>query len=351
MSDKAQIPRSIRQLSAREISVFCDQVCIILRSGIQLHLGLAMISEDIPNNWLKEILKSISADVTENKSLFVAIQNTGAFPEYVANMVNIGSESGKLDDTMEALSEFYSREADLKDSIRSAVVYPTLLILMMAFVMMVLSIKVLPIFNEVFKSLGTTMSPFALGVMNFGLSIGNYSFFILVTLAILLILIFFSSKTEKGMKFFSNILSKGELSEKISTSRFTSSMAMMLASGLDTQHSLELSTSVIGNKKIFDKVNRCIDLVKDNTSFIDALYMVSLFPSITVSMVNLGFKAGSLDTIMKKIADSYEEDVENHLIKRVSLIEPISIGVLTILVGIILVSVMLPLIGVMSQIG
>jgi type IV pilus assembly protein PilC len=351
MSEKVQREKLLKQLTAREISVFCDQVCIILRSGIPLHYGLSMLRDDISDNWLKGVFTSISTDVSNNQSIYSAIKKTNAFPEYVINMINIGSQSGKLDDAMEALSGFYQREANLKDNIKSAIVYPTVLILMMTFVMMVLSIKVLPIFQDVFKSLGTTMSPFAVGIMNFGLAIGKYSFLILGFFALLLLIIFILTKTDKGLKFISNILSKGELAEKISISRFTSSMSMMLSSGLDTEHSLELSTSVISNNKIRDKVNKCISLVKGNASFVDALSNVGLFPNITISMINLGFKAGSLDTVMSKIADSYEEDVQNHLIKRVSLIEPISVGLLSVLVGIILISVMLPLMGVMSQIG
>ncbi|MEI8216909.1 MAG: type II secretion system F family protein [Eubacteriales bacterium] len=351
MSDLIKRQKRSKQLTARELSVFCDQISIILKSGLPLHHGLGLLCENVSDSWLQGILKFIANDVTDNKTLYSAIQNTGAFPEYVGNMINIGSESGKLDDAMQALSEFYSREADLKENIKSAVVYPTILILMMTLVMMVLSIKVLPIFSEVFKSLGTTMSPFAVNIMNIGMALGKYSFIILGILALILLIIFISSKTEKGLKFFSGFLSRGKLSEKISLSRFTSSMAMMLASGLDTEHAMELSTSVIGNTHIKEKVNSSILLIKNNTSFIDALYKSDLFPNFAISMISLGFKAGSLDIVMKKVADSYEEEVQSHLVKRVSLIEPISVGVLSVLVGIILISVMLPLMGVMSQIG
>lgn len=351
MSKSDENNKSIRQLSANEISIFCDQVSIILKSGIPLHHGLSMLTDDVIDPWLKNVLSTINANLNDNKSLYISVKESNAFPDYVVNMINIGAESGRLDDTMTALSEFYSREAALKENIKSAVIYPTILILMMTFVMMVLSIKVLPIFQDVFRSLGTTMSPVAVGIMNFGLTLGKYSFVILGVLAVALLIIFFLSKSEKGIKMFSGFLSKGKLSEKISIARFSDSMAMMLASGLDTQHSIELSTSVVSNIKVKESINKCIELIKNNSSFIDSLYQVGLYPKVTISMLNLGFKAGSLDAVMKKIADSYDEEVQNHLIKRVSLIEPISIGVLSILVGVILISVMLPLMGVMSQIG
>ncbi len=344
-------PKKIRLLSSSELAAFCLQTSIILKSGIPLHDGLSMLYDDMEDTGIKNMLKVVSKEVSAKKPLQDGLIKAGVFPDYMINMVQIGSLSGKLDDVMSSLAAFYEREDDMRQSIKSAVVYPMVLILMMFIVMMVLAVKVLPVFSQVFISLGTTMSPGAAAIMNLGLSAGKYSMILLIIGALLCGAALFLFRTERGRTALSAITSRGKFSEKIAVSRFASSMSMMLSSGLDTERALRMSEALVSNNKIKSKINRCIQLIDENSSFIDALYATSLFPKMTTRMLSLGFRAGSLDSIMHKIAGDYEEEIEATLLKRVSLIEPVSVALLSIMIGVILISVMLPLMGVMSSIG
>lgn len=338
-------------LSSSELATFCLQVSIILKSGIPLHDGFSMLHDDMADPSLKRMLRTVSDEITAKKPLQEALIKAGVFPEYMIKMVGIGSLSGKLDDVMASLADYYQREDDMRQSIKSAVVYPMVLILMMFAVMVVLAVKVLPVFSQVFISLGTTMSPGASAIMNVGLSAGRYSMALLVFAALVCAVVIYLFKTERGGLILKTLTGAGKFSEKIAVSRFASSMALMLSSGLDTERALKLSAVLVTNAKTQEKINRCIKMIDENSSFIDALYAVELFPKMTTRMLSLGFRAGALDSMMRKVADTFEEEIESTLIRRVSLIEPISVALLSIVIGIILISVMLPLMGVMSTIG
>ena len=351
MTEANRTLHKTRPLSSSELAAFCLQVSIILKSGIPLHDGLSMLYEDMENANLKKMLKVVSDEVSAKKPLQDALAKSEAFPDYMIKMVGIGSLSGKLDDVMASLASYYEREDQMRQSIKSAVVYPMVLILMMFAVMMVLAVKVLPVFSQVFISLGTTLSPGAAAIMNTGLSAGKYSMFLLVLAALICVSVIFLFKTQKGGDILAALSSMGKFSEKVAVSRFASSMALMLASGLDTERALKMSSALVTNTKVKVKIGTCVKMIDENKSFIDALSAIDLFPKMTVRMLSLGFKAGSLDIIMRKVADTLEEEIEGTLIKRVSLIEPISVALLSIIIGVILISVMLPLMGVMSSIG
>ncbi len=351
MSDMPQTSGGQRPLSSSELAAFCLQISIILKSGIPLHDGVSMLYEDIGDSRVRHSIKIVSDALAGNKPLYEALTKSGVFPSYLINMVRIGSESGRLEDVTAALADYYEREDSLHQSIRSAVVYPMALIMMMFIVMMVLAVKVLPVFEQVFNGLGTTMSPTAVAIMGFGLAVSRYSLILLVLAGLILGFMLYLFKTENGGRLLAKITSKGKFSEELSISRFTSSMALMLSSGLDTERAFHMASDVITNKNVRNKVDDCIKLIEGNSSFIDALFAVKLFPAMTTRMLSLGFRAGSLDTVMKKIANDYAELLESALIRRVSMIEPVSVAILSVIIGIILISVMLPLMSVMASIG
>ncbi len=341
----------LRPLSSSELAAFCLQVSIILKSGIPLHDGVSMLYDDVGETRIKSVLKTVSSELADNRPVHEALDKAAVFPPYLVNMARIGAESGKLDDVMASLSDYYDREDALSQSIRSAVVYPMALIVMMLAVMMILAAKVLPVFDQVFRGLGVSMSPAAAGIMNFGLAAGRFSFVLLIFAALILGTAFFLFKTEAGGRLWAGIASKGKFSEELSTARFASSMALMLASGLDTERALRMAGGVVTSSTVRQKIEECLTLIGQNSSFIDALSSVGIFPKMTTRMLGLGFRAGSMDTVMKKIAVDCQDAIDNSLARRVSLIEPVSVAVLSVLIGIILISVMMPLMSVMSTIG
>lgn len=347
--------RKNEELSSRDISLFCAQVVLILRSAIPLPDGIRAMSENVEDPSGKKLMLKMQQSLEQNGSFYTALKETEAFPDYMVNMVRIGEKAGKLDDVMDALSGFYNRDDKLKSYIRSALLHPLILVLMMAAVISVLVVKVLPVFNEVLMDMGSDMLSASRSVTRFGMAVGICALAATMILALLLIFMLVLSGTEAGsqnlLDFISRFGTTHRLSEKISSARFAWVMSMLLSSGYDTGQSFDFVVKILTGKNITGKVEKIRQSVDSGGSLALAIEEAQIFPSVYSSMIHLGAKTGSLDTVMNKLADIYSDDVNDSIGKAVSIIEPAMISVLSIVIGGILLSVMLPLIGIMSSIG
>ena len=355
MSDQTVKEKKKGAFGAEDISLFCAQLALILKSGIPLQDGISAIGENITEPKAKKIIGQLQESVASNTPFYQALKDSGVFPRYMVNMIEIGEKSGKLDNVMDALSVHYSREDQLKKSVRSAILYPFILVLMMSVVIGVLVIKVLPIFNQVFQDLGTEMSSFSTLIMNIGINVAKYAFIVILVLAVLLFVAFLYSKTQKGSVWFARFFSRfgptKKLSARIASARFASVMSMMLSSGYDTDAALEMVPNIITNDVVSDKIAAARKDIAGGMSFAEAVTKAQLFPGIYSQMVSIGMKTGNMDSVMQKLADVYNEEVDRSINRAVSIIEPILVGILSIIIGAILLSVMLPLMGIMSSIG
>jgi type IV pilus assembly protein PilC len=342
----------MKQLSFGDLAVFCEQISMMIRSGIMLHSGMQMITDDTSNPQKKAIYQDVSNQLAKGAMLDVALQSSPAFPEYMVHMVEIGTKSGKLDSVMGALSAYYNRQQSMRENIKSAVVYPLVLILMMLVVLIFLAAKVLPVFEQVFKSLGTQMSPWATYIMKIGTLFSQYSLVLVILFLVLAAASFYITRTESGRSSLTGFLMGRRTAEKFAVATFTSSMALMLSSGLDLETAIRLSSQAVSNQSVKAKIEKARVLMNESSlSFVESLEKVDLLSNTMTGLLSMGYQAGSVDTAMEYIAGLYEEEYQAALMKKVSLIEPVSIVVISILIGSILVSVMFPLLGVLSTIG
>lgn len=342
-------------LSNSEISTFCAQVAMIMKSGISVGEGISIMFEDMKNAEGKEILGVILEHVEMGEPIFMALAATDKFPKYVVSMVEIGEQAGKLDEVLESLCLYYEREEGISKSIKNAVTYPLVMIAMMVLVISVLVVKVLPIFGQVFKQLGSEMSGISVSIMNIGASISKYSVVILGVAIIAVVGFILLKRTAGGRdklaRFNASFFATKKLSAKIASGRFASAMSLMLSSGLDTDQSLDMVTNLVDNAYIREKIKSCKEHINDGASFSDALVKSEIFTGVYARMISVGFKTGSVDTVMKKLADRYEGEVDTQINGMISILEPTLVAILSIIVGMILLSVILPLMGIMSSIG
>ena len=235
-------------LPADEIATFCSQISIILQAGIPLYDGVETLVESCKDKKAKKALQQIADDVVETGMLYTAVKNAGFFPKYMVNMVHIGEEAGKLDEVLHSLSVYYEREARIKKSIKSAISYPIVLIVMMVTVVAVLVTKIMPIFEKVFKNMGVQVSKSGKSIMNIGLTVGNIAFVFTAVLLLIIIIVYILKRIGYGEALknlsFKLPLLKG-LNKKISASRFSAVIAMMLSSG----YSLEKALSRFRNSR------------------------------------------------------------------------------------------------------
>ena len=342
-------------LAPGEISAFCAQMSMILKSGISLTEGVEIMYIDAGNPSGREILGAILEELEIGAPLFVALRKSDKFPDYMLAMVEIGEAAGRLENVMESLTSYYEREEAISRAVRSAITYPLIMIVMMLAVITILIVQVMPIFSEVFMGLGAQMTGFSLAVMNFGEALGRYSFAVLGTAAGLVALFIIFRATKRGKylleRFKENFFLTRDLYSKIASGRFASAMSLMLASGMDTDKSLEMVTKLVSTPIIRQKIINCQQKLAKGVRFSDALAEVGLFTGIYARMVSVAFKTGAMDSVMEKLAQRYEDETNHKINNIISIVEPTLVAVLSVIVGVILLSVMLPLMGIMAAIG
>lgn len=340
--------------SNAEISAFCGQMALILKSGISSIEGLSIMLEDAEHPEDKEFLQVVYDQLMETGSLHQAIAHTGLFPSYMLQMVAIGEQTGTMDNVMAHLSRHYAREHSISQSLRHSITYPLIMTGMMLVVIIVLLVKVMPIFNQVFIQLGTEMTGFSRALMDIGNIINRYSVALIILLAVIILFSIFCTHTETGRTLITMLKYKlpflRSLQESAMSCRFASGMALTLSSGLDTQQSLRLAGALNEGPYFSKKMEICFEQLEAGKDLYESIHAAGIFSGVYSRMASLGAKTGTMDRVMEQIAGRYQEEVDERINHLLAILEPTLVIILSLFVGIILLSVMLPLIGIMSSI-
>ncbi len=344
-----------KELNNKELALFFDQFAMTLDAGLNHTDGIQIMLEDAASTEGKRILEIMLETLHEGKPLSKAFESPEVFPKYALDMVAIGERSGKTDDVAHALADYYEREENIAQGIKNAVTYPMLIIFMMFIVILVLIIKVLPVFNQVFIQLGSEMSGFSKGLLNVGNMISRYSLVFMAVLFLLIVLYFIFSKTQSGKKAFGRFLQKFPLTrgfyQKIAAGRFASSMALTMNTNLGPDESLQMVERIVDNKAVEIKIGECRKMIRGGLSFTDALVDSQIFNNLYSRMISVGGKSGAVDKALSKIARNYESEIDDRIGNIISILEPTLVIIFSIIVCLILLSVMMPLMSIMSSIG
>ena len=344
----------MKPFSNMELASFCGQLALILKSGISSLEGLTIMLEDAASPEEKEILEAILEKMQETGNLYQSLDSVKLYPSYMLHMVEIGEETGTLDEVMQALQNHYEREEMISKSIRNSITYPMIMTGMMAVVVVVLLVKVMPIFNQVFIQLGTEMTGFSRMLMNVGNAINHYSLAFVILLVIIAILILYGTRADSGRSMFRKIAYKLKFTravyEEIAVCRFASGMALTLSSGLNPDRSMELVNSLNDDPVFQKKIDACKGQIDECNYLSQSLFTSGMFTGIYARMVSIGSKTGTMDQVMEQVASLYQEDIDNRMNNILAVLEPTLVILLSLIVGVILLSVMLPLMGIMSSI-
>ncbi len=352
MSDKARLG-SQRAFSNAELAAFCGQLGLILRSGISSLEGISILLEDSQEKAEREVLQAILDTLQETGSLQTALSDTGLFPAYLLAMTDIGEQTGTLDEVMEALALHYEREEALSRSIRNALTYPLIMAVMMVAVIVILLVKVMPIFQQVFRQLGTEMTGFSRALMSLGNALNRYAFVFIALLILISAAIFFGTRTDAGRRAFRSIglhfSGIRKVQEQMSVCRFASGMAIALKSGMTQEQSLELTERLIEDETFKNKLSVCKESLAEGGDLAASLHEEQLLTGVYARMASIGARTGELDRVMGQIADLCQDEVDDRFHRLLAMLEPTLVIVLSLIVGVILLSVMLPLMGILSS--
>ncbi len=351
-SDDKKEKNSKKMLDFSELNIFCEQIAMVLKAGISVYEGICILEEESVAKEDKAFYQSMIDVMDEGIAFPDALELTEVFPNYMISMIRIGEVSGRLDIVLEKLGAYYAHEKLLKDSIRYAVSYPLMMMIMMGAVILVLVAKVLPIFNSVFAELGSELTGFSKNVMDMGMAFSSSLGIILFVFVVILASLFIFLKTKEGGRIFKNLkehsfISRG-LSEKIAVSKFASGLYLMLASGLDTDQSLEMVSPLIEHEGVHAKITQARTDISEGKSFAEAISDNRIFSTRYSRILNVAYKTGATDEAIENISKRYEEEIDENISRIIAVIEPSLVAILSIVVGVILLAVMLPLMSIMS---
>lgn len=339
-------------LSDRETASFCSQMAMILNAGISSLEGISILLEDAADPREKALLEKIYETIIEKGQLAPALAASGMFPDYMVHMTEIGEETGRLDEVMESLAEHYNREEAITRSIKSALTYPMVMIGMMLIVILILITQVVPVFQQVFRQLGYEMTGLSRGILLIGNTLSAYAY-IFIGIALIIILFFiYLTKTEKGRKTLAymgqHFRFTREIYEKRAVCRFAGGISLALKSGMTPEQGLDFSANLVDDDTFTRKIVSCRNMIEEGSELADALLKSRIFSGVYARMTSIAGKAGTIDEVMAEIADRCEEEVNEKITSFIAVLEPTLVIILSVIVGIILLSVMLPLLGIMS---
>lgn len=342
-----------RSITSEELSSFCSQVALILSAGLPLYDGMETLAETTKGTEYADLYETASKKVNETGSLYEALKADDRWPSYLVEMTGIGEQTGQLENVMNGLAIYYGREERIRSSVVSAVTYPLVLGVMLVLIIMIMLWKVLPVFQRVLNSMGVEMTGTGSAMMKLGSTIGWVVLAlvgIVVVVVVVCAILMKTSMRDKVLNFLRSIFPPiRRISMKLSSSRVASVLSMMLSSGFPTGEALRIMPSILSDKEAAEKVRGISKDLESGMSFADAIEKSQLFDGLHNRMIRMGVAAGREDQVMSTIAEIYEEQVESGISQLVAIIEPTLIALLSIVIGAILLSVMLPMAGILSS--
>ncbi|MCQ4637506.1 type II secretion system F family protein [Anaerovorax odorimutans] len=342
-----------RQKKPQEISLLLSELGMFFSGGIPLYDAFLIMEENTEAADDRQLYHALSEDIEQGSDLSDALTRAGCFPDYMIRMIRIGENSGKLEEVFSSLALYYQRQEHLKSSIRSAVVYPLVMILVMLVILAVLMIKVLPVFSQVFDQVGAQLPAPLAAAADSGSTVAVVSVCVLALVAVGLIFYGLARRTEKGRLLLTRIyegfpLTAG-IAEKAESNKFAYSMALLLASGINVDEAVDMVLELTRSSKAREKLSGLKALMDRGESFPSALTASGVLTSRYSAMIAVGLKTGSTEEMMNLAAERLSDDTDRFIDRVISGIEPAVVIIMCLIIGSVLLSVMLPLMKIMTS--
>ena len=341
--------------SGRELSAFCLQISILLKAAVPLDEGLYLMAEDAPTEEEKKLLHTMGEDVELGDPFFESLEQTGAFPPYVVRMAKLGQQSGTLDQMMESLADYYEKEYYMMKNIRNAIIYPVMMVGMLLIVLFVLFTRVMPVFEQVYAQLGVQMSPLSQAASRLGGILSGAALVVFVLLAVAVLIAAIAAGAGKELTIAHKLMERLKRNSKTALAaagrRFTAVLALTIRSGMELDKGMELARELVDNGKVAEKIDVCSEKLQLGEGYYEAMKESGLFSSFHIQLIKVGVRSGKMDEVLQEISDDYEQQADASIDAMVARLEPTLVAVLAVAVGLILLSVMLPLAGILAGVG
>lgn len=344
------------QVKLKDMVIFSRQFSSMIGSGVAMIRTLTIIAEQIENRKLKECIIDVKSQVEQGSSLSDAFaRHPDVFDRLWVAMVRAGETGGILDEVMRKVAEFAEQRQKLNDKVKSAMAYPTVALAIAVIVFWVMLTFIIPVFKEMFAGMGSELPAFT--QMLIDLSGLMRSFWMVLLVAVIGAAVYFTKqyyKTEPGRMAIDQMILKvpvlGEVTQKVCVARFTRTFGVLVRSGVPMLTALDVVKETAGNAPLQRAVENVQKEVREGGSISKPLSKESLFPPMVVQMVAVGEETGKLDDMLNKVADFYDEEVENSVDALTSILEPIMVVGIGGIVGSVVVGMYLPIFSIIQNI-
>ena len=344
------------RVTEKDIVVMTRQFATMIDAGLPLVQCLEILYSQQENRTFKGILKNIKEDVEEGSTFADALkQHPEVFDDLFVNLVAAGEIGGILDIILNRLAAYIEKAAKLKKKVKGAMTYPIVVMVIAVMVVAVILIFVIPVFQTMFAEFGRALpvpTQIVVGLSNFA---KNYILYIIVGVVVLIFLFRRFYRTEKGQALVDNLVLKapvfGMLLRKVAVAKFTRTLGTMISSGVPILDSLDIVAATAGNKTIEEAIRETRQSISEGRTIAEPLADSEVFPSMVVQMISVGEATGALDTMLGKIADFYDDEVDAAVDALTAMLEPFMMVFLGGTIGALVVSMYLPIFQMAGAVG
>ncbi|MBN2256168.1 MAG: type II secretion system inner membrane protein GspF [Deltaproteobacteria bacterium] len=348
-TEKQSIASLFARVSFREVTTTTRQLATLLNGGLPLITALSALLSQITNPLLKKTMAQVKEDVNEGKSLGQSLSRyPQIFSPFYVNMVRAGEASGALDIVLERLADVIESQQALRGKIKAALAYPVFMFFIGAFVLFFLTTFVIPKITGIFEEMHQTLP----GITVFLISISSFLklywlFIVIFMISVFFVLRYCVKKTTRGRLMWDRVKISvplfGPLLQKLALARFSRTLGTLLQSGVPLLTALSIVKNVVNNRLLAAAIEAAATDVEAGHALSGTLSKSTFFPPMAVQMISAGEHSGNVETMLYKVAESYEHDVESSVVALTSILEPVMILIMGVFVGFIVVSILLPI--------
>lgn len=339
-----------------DLVIFSRQLATMVDAGIPLVGALDILGEQMDNKTFSSIIKTVRTDVETGSSLSDALgKHKKVFSPLFINMVKAGESSGMLDEILDRLAEYLEKTSALQKKVQSALVYPAIVTGMALAITLLLLLKVIPVFKNIFSDFGAALPTPTMIMINISEFLQKYFLIGVAVIAGFAVILARYINTEKGRMKFDGLLLHlpifGVLFRKVAISKFSRTLSTLIKSGVPILGALEIVGKTSGNRVVEIAIDNVRANVREGENIAEPLVRSKVFPSMVTRMVAVGEQSGELEKMLSKIADFYDQQVDASVSALTSLIEPLIIAFLGIVIGTIVICMFLPIFKITSVVG
>src|SRR5215469_4318497 len=358
MQINIKIPGLSGRVKSKVLTTFTRQLATLVDAGLPLLRGLRVLEKQERNKTLKNIIGELALSIEGGSTFSEGLaQHPKVFNRLFVNMVKAGELGGVLEVVLNRLSEFMEKAQKIKGKVIAAMFYPVAVLVVATAILIILMVKVVPSFKSVFEGMleGSQLPAFTRLVLGISEMVKDHILWTLGIGVVVFILFSLFIRTKFGRLAWDKTKLKvpviGPVVSKVAISRFTRTLGTLVSSGVPILQALTIVKETAGNVIISNAVNSVHESVKEGETITAPLEASGIFPPMVISMVDVGEQTGALPEMLLKIADNYDDEVDNAVAAMTSLLEPIMIVFLAVIVGSIVIAMFLPLIDLMNRVG